>query len=128
MPIITVKNWPCTTNKLAHMETRFLGFMIARHNDVAYMRALSTTLRNAAVSANVPGIDSVGKVTVSFDQGRLTEEDDTIVIEVTGLFKRTDRTKKIRDHLAECLKAAINGKVEVFISNFDPRIDSFATE
>lgn len=139
MPIINVKNWP---SKVAAMEwtgehktlsdserSRLFIMMVVEDN--AWKRNFAEALRKAVLAEDIPGIDDPRLVTVSFDDGRAFAEDMLLVIEVTGLFVRPDRTKDVRDHIAWALKEcgkAHNGTMgcEVLIHRFDPEVDSYA--
>jgi len=131
MPIINVKNWPSMVaalrSGLPSSDTVTREIVI----DNLYKQNFAQALRAAVISEDIPGIDDPRLVTVSFDNGRAIAEDILLVIEVTGLFVRPDRTKVVRDRLAyalkECGKAHNNTLgCEVLIHRFDPKKDSYA--
>ena len=130
MPIIVVRNWP---SKVAKVEARLAAalvddLIIHVMDDNSYKRKIAEGLRKAVMAAEVPGIDFVELVTVSFDQGRVLEDDQLLVVEVVGLFDRPDRTKEVRDRLGNKIKAFINklGPVaEVLVHRFNPEVDSY---
>lgn len=136
MPIINVKNWP---SKVAKIGPTGFGTGLPNLDTVARMIVadnqwkcdFAEALRKAVLAEDIPGIDDPRLVTVSFDNGRANPEDMLLVIEVTGLFVRPDRTKEDRDRLAWALKEC--GKAhnetlgcEVLIHSFDPEVDSYA--
>lgn len=134
MPIINVKNWP---SKVA--EIRPAGSGIPSSDAVTrtiiadnyYKYNFAKALRGVVLAEDLPGIDDPRLVTVSFDDGRAIAEVMLLVIEVTGLFVRPDRTKKVRDRLAYALKECGNAwnetfGCEVLIHRFDPKKDSYA--
>ena len=140
MPIITVRNWPSkvaaiewinTGKSLSDVVGGADGFIMMVNGDNWWKREFAKRLREAVVAEDIPGIDDPRLITVSFDDGRVLQDDAVLVIEVTGLFVRPDRTKKVRDRLAyalkECGKAWSNTfECEVLIHRFDPKKDSYA--
>ena len=136
MPIINVKNWP---SKVAGIQWNgrerksvpdYDVFKMMVSDDNQWKRNFAKALRGAVISEDIPGIDDPRLVTVSFDNGRAIAEDILLVIEVTGLFVRPDRTKVVRDRLAyalkECGKAHNNTLgCEVLIHRFNPNADSY---
>lgn len=134
MPIINVKNWP---SKVAGNEWEGMDFpshhlfMSMVKDDSEWKRNFANAMRRAVLAEDIPGIDDPRLVTVSFDGGRVDPKDVLLVIEVTGLFVRPDRTKQVRDRLAYALKEcgkAHNGTMgcEVLIHRFNPEEDSYA--
>jgi hypothetical protein len=140
-------NWPCEVNKLGRdtvLADRALRTAIVADNE--FRRNMADTLRRAAVVANMPGIKTADVVAVSFDTGHVSpvyvdekrsdkvqlSDDLTLVIFVEGLFERADRSDDDRSRFAQkLLKEAskllpVEWKVEVFVTRFDPTVDSFA--
>ncbi|MBM5789867.1 hypothetical protein FJZ23_02140 [Candidatus Parcubacteria bacterium] len=125
MPVISIKNWP------SHQSALPDGFSIdalasAIMQDAALCRRIGHTVREVVLAAGVPGITSKDLITVSFDVGRVLPDDTTLVIEVTKLYDRPERTRKLLSRLASDIKAAVRGlklsgvrKTEVFIEPFD---------
>lgn len=139
MPIINVKNWPSKVAAVAWTGRRKSlpdaegggGFIMMVSDDNRFKRNFANELRQAVLAQNIPGIDDPRLVTVSFDGGRVDQKDGLLVIEVTGLFVRPDRTKEVRDRLAYALKECGRGwnetlGCEVLIHRFDPEEDSYA--
>lgn len=139
MPIINVKNWPSKVPGFIRWYGRenvsqpppYHELLDKISDDNRWKRNFANALRVAVLSEDIPGIDDPRLVTVSFDGGRATHEDTLLVIEVTGLFVRPDRSKEVRDRLAYALKEC--GKAhnetlgcEVLIYRFDPETDSYA--
>lgn len=137
MPIINVKNWPSKVAKIQWdgRKRRSLPdhdeFVMMVSDDNRWKCSFADALRRAVLAEDIPGIDDIRLVTVSFDGGCVDPRDMLLVIEVTGLFVRPDRTKEVRDRLAYALKEC--GKAwnetmgcEVLIHSFDPEQDSYA--
>ena len=113
MPLIRIENYPQTTPGYCNV------------------RDLAKALQSACITTEVPGINSAGQVTVVAGGSQLLEDDRTLVVIVEGLFDRPDRTKVIRDRLANRLAkhAKINlppdWKVEILVKRFNPEKDSY---
>lgn len=118
MPLIRVENYTTKATPDSFEKT-------------ANLRGMLSALRQACVDAQVPGIDSLDKVTAVLGGHRTFEEDGTLIIVVEGLFDRPDRTKEVRDHLAVLLAQAagrfehLSSKIEVLINRFNPEVDSY---
>jgi len=135
MPIIVVRNWPSKISAIKwagrkdwqQQESFVIADMIS--DDNRFKRELGKILRKAVIEAKIPGIDSVSMVTVSFDQGRVLD-DELLVVEVVGLFDRPDRTKAVLNRLADYIKAAVNSwddqqEVEILVHRFNLEINSY---
>jgi len=137
MPIITVKNWPSVLNNHNDPLQNFENFRSKLYEDTSLKRAMTSALRLAVVQAQVPGIEQVDKVTISFDSGAVEppahegKPDKTLCIIVEGLFKQDDRDRECLKRLAESLGDAAlefllsDWTVEVFVKKFDPEKDVF---
>ena len=112
MPLIRIENYP----------------EIFRYSNVL---DLVTALQSACATSEVPGINSINLVTVVAGGVQLIETDKVLIVLVEGLFDRSERTKEIRDRLAErlALHAKKNlppdWKVEVLVKRFNPEKDSY---
>jgi hypothetical protein len=137
MPIIKVLNWPCKLATADDSRLEYSTLLGAIRTDNRYKERLADALRRAVVDAEITGIDSIRGVTVSFDAGHVlspktADDDKTLVIWVFGLYDRRDRTKAVRDRLAQCLLVAAKKqvedgwKVEVFVTRFNPEKESMA--
>ncbi|MBU0645883.1 hypothetical protein KJ611_00165 [Patescibacteria group bacterium] len=123
MPLITVWNWP------VEFSTPFSDGTIQGQNGFAHL------LREACVSAEVPGIDGPELVSVCFAGSQVLSDDRTLIIIVELLHDLPERTSEIRQHLAETLHQQalklINKttthewNVEVAVKRFDPVKDGF---
>jgi hypothetical protein len=128
MPIIEVQNWMSEMRARSWHAVKESQFQDVLHGamcrDAKWTRAIAVALRDAAVSADVPGLDTADLVTVSFDHGRVLEDDHMVVIWVKGLFVRPDRSAEVRDRLAKQLYETAElhllpgEQVEVFIEPF----------
>ena len=122
MPLIRIENWPETWPTQNVHAVACTTYELAK---------LAKDLQRACIKARVPGIDSEKLVTVTLGGQQILQEDSTMVVIVEGLFDRTDRTKEIRDRLAELLAKVANHylrdlwKVEVLIYRFNPEVDSY---
>ncbi|MFH2062688.1 MAG: hypothetical protein ABIJ46_00860 [bacterium] len=122
MPLIEFVNWSTRPSELQE-NLRELSDPIS---------TLAKSLRDAAVSADVPGLTK-DTVTVTIGGRRVLSGDRTLIIKVSMLFDRPDRTKEVRDRLAQKLGEAAmkwvapTWRVEVMIERFDPAVNSFFT-
>lgn len=135
MPVVHVINWP---SKVATIvwdgkkpypdHTRFMHML---SDDNFFKTSFGKRLREAVVGACVHGIDSIDLVTVSFDGGASQQDDKTVVILVELLFDRPERTKEMRDRLAETLRCVAIGycgnKIEVAVIPFNLEVCSCAS-
>jgi hypothetical protein len=113
MPLIRIENYPKNASGYPNVT------------------GLATALRCACVTAEVPFIKAMEDVTVVAGGMQLIDADKTLVVLVEGLFDRPERTKEVRDRLANCLArhAKMNlpaeWTVEVLVKRFNPEKDSF---
>ncbi len=128
MPIIRVENYPndWTLNPVPdETEEARQGKQRKWKSELAY------ALRNACVAAEVLGIDKPDDVTVVFGGEQVVESDRKLVIFIEGLFDKPERTKEVRDRLAERLGKAtreplpLGWHAEVLVKRFNTEKDSF---
>ncbi len=110
MPIIRVENWLSD----------------------GWKHQVAPKILAACLAAEVPGIDrDATKITVVFGGEMILRNHRKVAVIVEGLFRRTDRSKRVRDRLARSIGDAVKATlprgfvVEVLVTRFDPKTDSF---
>ncbi|MEK6536618.1 MAG: hypothetical protein AABZ63_03955, partial [Actinomycetota bacterium] len=77
------------------------------------------------------GIDHEREVTVVFGGEIILRNNNVVVVFVEGLFTRRERTKKVRDRLAQEIGNAVKAtlptgwSVEVLVTRFNPEVESY---
>ncbi len=136
MPLVRIENYRFVLPSFGHMflpsgalpapESRF-----DQRREV--MEQFAGMIRKAVVDAEVPGIDSEQLVTVVYGGKMVLSDNKTLMVMIEGLFDRADRTKEIRDHLAQCVGQAVKAlldddwRVEVLVERFNTVTDSYWT-
>ena len=119
MPFIEVRNWP----KRPPTPADAMGIKSA--NFIAWWQTeLGCALRRASAMADLPGVTE-DSTTVTFGGPCVVPKDKVLGVIVTGLFDRPDRTKEMRDRLADYLAdtalqyLSLDWRVEVLVHPFD---------
>ena len=135
MPIIQILNWPSQVARIDDPWLDHSTLVRGLHTDNVFKRQMSDALRKAFVEANIPGINALREVLVSFDTGHTpsakpTNDNKTLAIWVIGLYDQPDQDRDVRDRLAIGLLAASQNlvpddwEIEVLITRFYPEKDT----
>lgn len=91
------------------------------------LNRLHKAIVKAVVSVSELGLTNENEMTCLFVPDLMAYGlGEEIIIEVTGLYDKPERTESVKQHLAEVIGKSVKAlyskaKVECFISTFDPR-------
>lgn len=95
------------------------------------LQSLYQKLVEAVLGIAELGLKSRHDITFLFPSDLMTYGlGEEIIVEITGLYEKPERTKQVQDHLAQAVGQVIkdaypNANVEVFVYTFNPAASGF---